>query len=192
MKRLHRSESSWLAALAVALVTIACGRKREPPVLPRPAPFIAFERDFTGFRDWPAVELPKLEAQGVTHTEGEAKEWVNAHPGTGRSSFPVGTMIVKEVTNREKKTQEIFAMVKRGGDYNLRGAPGWEWFELRERADESFAIVWRGINAPNGEDYAGDPLGGCNSCHQLAAKNDYVKTTTLTLSAKGSGKLAHD
>jgi hypothetical protein len=27
------------------------------------APFFAFERDFQDFRDWTAVELPKLEAQ---------------------------------------------------------------------------------------------------------------------------------
>lgn len=192
----HRSPGTTLVALlaplALALGASACGKKSEPPLLPKPVPFIAFERDFLGFRDWYAVELPKLEAQGVTHTEGEAKEWVNALPSPGRSSFPVGTMIVKEVTNREKETHEIFAMVKRGGDYNLRGAPGWEWFELRERPDETLAIVWRGINAPNGEDYAGDPLGGCNSCHQLAARNDFVKTTTLALASAGSGKLARD
>jgi hypothetical protein len=184
-------ESS-LLALAVASCLTACGKNHEPPVLPKPAPFIAFERDFSGFREWHSVELPKLEAQGVTHTEGEPREWVNALPAPGKRAFPVGTMIVKEVTNRETETHEIFAMVKRGGDYNLRGAPGWEWFELRERPDESLAIVWRGINAPNGEDYAGDPLGGCNSCHQLAAKNDFVKTTTLALGTAGAGKLAHD
>ena len=100
---------------------------------------------------------------------------MNARPAPGATSFPVGTMIVKEVRNEQKKTHEIFAMVKRGAGYNQRGAPGWEWFELTERRDESIAIAWRGINAPNGEDYAGDPLGGCNSCHELAAKNDYVR-----------------
>jgi len=51
------------------------------------------------------------------------------------------------------------------------------------------SIVWRGVNAPDGENYAGDPLGGCNSCHQLAAKNDYVKTPTLALGSAHSGKL---
>jgi hypothetical protein len=168
---------SWLACAVAA----GCGKKVEPPILPKPAPFIAFERDFQNFRDWIEVELPKVEAQGVTHTEGKAREYINALPAPGRTSFPVGTIIVKEVANEEKKTHEVFAMVKRGAEYNRSGAPGWEWFELKERADDSLAIVWRGINAPNGEDYAGDPLGGCNSCHQLSAKNDYVKTKSLAL-----------
>jgi hypothetical protein len=190
-----RSGASRCGAPLVALVAVlgssACGKKVDPPALPRAEPFIAFERDFQGFRDWREVDLPKLEAQGVTHTEGKAREYVNAFPAPGRSSFAVGTIIVKEVTNEEKKTHEVFAMVKRGGGYNRSGAPGWEWFELHERPDESIAIVWRGINAPNGESYAGDPLGGCNSCHQLAAKNDFVKTATLAL-AGASAKLARD
>ncbi|HEX6278046.1 MAG TPA: cytochrome P460 family protein [Polyangiaceae bacterium] len=146
---------------------------------------MAFERDFQDFRDWTEVPVPKLEAQGVTHTEGDVRQWINARPAPGATSFPVGTMIVKEVTNEAKKTYQVFAMVKRGGDYNRLGAPGWEWFELRERPDESLAISWRGINAPDGESYAGDPLGGCNSCHQLAAKNDYVKSATLALAPPG-------
>jgi len=178
----------WLASWGAT----GCGKKVEPPILPKPAPFIAFERDFQDFRNWSDVELPDVEAQGVTHTEGKAREYVNAFPAPGRTSFPVGTIIVKEVTNDQKKTHEIFAMVKRGAEYNRSGAPGWEWFELREREDESVAIVWRGINAPNGEDYAGDPLGGCNSCHQLSAKNDYVKTKSLALAGARPEKLASD
>ena len=181
-----------LAATFVLALACGCGTKSEPPELPKAAPFIAFERDFQGFRDWTAVELPKLEAQGVTHTAGETNEWINARPAPGAKSFPVGTMIIKEVRNEQKKTHEVFAMVKRGGDYNRSGAPGWEWFELRERPDESFAIRWRGVNAPDGENYAGDPLGGCNSCHRLSAQNDFVKTSTLTLGGAHSGKLARD
>lgn len=168
-------------SLVLAASALGCGKETEPAKLPKPAPFIAFERDFQDFRSWIEVDLPKLEAQGVTHTEGKAKEWMNARPAPDATSFPVGWIIVKEVTNDEKQSHDIFAMVKRGGDYNQRGAPGWEWFELVERPDESLAIVWRGINAPNGEEYAGDPLGGCNSCHQLAAKNDYVRTASLAL-----------
>jgi hypothetical protein len=181
MKRATLGACATLAVFACFVAMSGCGKKVEPHDLPRPAPFIAFERDFQGFRDWIEVELPKVEAQGVTHTEGEASEYINALPAAGKASFPVGTIIVKEVENEEKKTHKVFAMVKRGADYNQRGAPGWEWFELKQRADDSFAIAWRGINAPDGESYAGDPLGGCNSCHQLAAKNDYVKTATLRL-----------
>jgi hypothetical protein len=161
-------------------------------VLPKAEPFIAFERDFQDFRAWAEIEMPKVQAQGVTHTEGEARQWINGRPPPTATSFPVGTAIVKEVTDPAKKTRQIFAMVKRGAAYNRSGARGWEWFELRERSDESIAIVWRGVNAPDGESYAGDPLGGCNSCHELAVKNDYVKTPTLVLGGAAAGKLARD
>ena len=83
-------------------------------------------------------------------------------------------------------------MVKCGAAYNRSGAPGWEWFELRERPVASLAFVWRGVNAPDGESYGGDPLGGCNLCHSLAKKNDFVKTTTLALGSPAIGKLARD
>ena len=185
--------SAALRAISLAGVVAAsgCGKKAEPVRLPKPAPFIAFERDFQDFRAWTEVVMPRLEAQGVTHKLGKAREFINARPGSDTTAFPVGTIIVKEVTDDEKKTQ-LFAMVKRGSDYNRSGAHGWEWFELRERADESLAIVWRGINAPNGEDYAGDPVGGCNLCHELAKKNDFVKTTTLALGASHPNELLQD
>jgi hypothetical protein len=175
------TKTQWLVTMVIFFGAAGCGKDAEPPALPARTPFVAFERDFQDFRDWLEVEVPKLEPQGVTHTEGDVRQWINARPAPGATSFPVGTMIVKEVTNEAKKTHQVFAMVKRGGDYNRQGALGWEWFELGERPDESFAIAWRGMNAPAGDCYAGDPLGGCNGCHLLAAKNDYVKSTTLAL-----------
>jgi hypothetical protein len=41
--------------------------------------------------------------------------------------------------------------------------------------------VWRGLNAPAGESYGGDPFGGCNACHELAAANDYVRSPLVQL-----------
>jgi hypothetical protein len=111
-----------LAAFACLVDATACAKRAEPPVLPKAAPFIAFERDFRGFRDWIEVEIPKVEAQGVTHKLGKAREFVNALPAPGKTAFPVGTMIVKEVTDEEKKTHDVFAMVKRGADYNRKVA----------------------------------------------------------------------
>ena len=72
------------------------------------------------------------------------------------------------------------AMVKRGANFNALGARGWEWFELVE-GPRGVAINWRGLGAPDGEGYGGDPLGTCNSCHQMAAGNDFVLSEALTL-----------
>ena len=89
--------------------------------------------------------------------------------------------MVKELVEGAPEGHKLFAMVKRGGDYNAQGARGWEWFELRERDEGSIGIVWRGTNAPTGEHYGGDPSGGCNNCHDLALKNDYVRSRSVKL-----------
>ena len=102
-------------------------------------------------------------------------------PAREAREFPVGTIIVKQARLAARPEGQLFAMVKRGGGYNLRGAVGWEWFELAEREDKSVAIKWRGISAPSGEEYGGDPHGTCNVCHSEAKANDFVKSPALAL-----------
>ncbi len=133
------------------------GCEREPPlVLPRAEPFIALERDFQGFEGWHQIELPKREAQGITHRAGDAVEFVNQVPKPGQQSFPVGTILVKKVTSKEHG-REMFAMVKRGGGFNSAGAHGWEWFELVQREDDSIGIKWRGLTRRSARATAAPP-----------------------------------
>lgn len=179
-------------ALTAALLLLGLGGCRERPAprkLPASEPFVALERDFQDFTSWTKVDLSHRPAVGATHAEGEAHEYINQMPPPGARTFPVGTILVKTVKAKAApgdagapdRSADVFAMVKRGGGYNRNGSPGWEWFELRRRDDDTLGIVWRGINPPNGEGYGGDPAGGCNSCHQMATKNDYVHATALTL-----------
>lgn len=158
--------------------------------LPAGEPFIALERDFQGFEGWTKVNLSARPALGAAHAAGDAHEYINQVPPAGSHTFPVGTILVKTMKSEKRRTDagaaadgtDVFAMVKRGAGYNSKGSPGWEWFELRPRADKSLGIVWRGVNPPDGEGYGRDVTGGCNSCHQQAATNDYVKASALTLS----------
>lgn len=172
---------TWCALLYLALGA-GCGSGRSEPELPAREPFIALERDFQSFQRWTRVDLSNRPAHGESHAAGEAHEYVNRLPARGSSSFPVGTMLVKTVANLDHEEADVFAMVKRGGGYNRSGALGWEWFELRRRDDGSLGIVWRGLNPPSGEGYGGDPMGGCNGCHQMASHNDFVLASALTLS----------
>lgn len=174
---MRRAVSTGLALVALALPS--CSERAELS-LPAREPFIALERDFQGFEGWTKVALSKRPPVGETHAEGDAHEYVNQLPARGSREFPVGTILVKSV-DKDAKKQDILAMVKRGGGYNGRGAHGWEWFELRRREDDSVGIVWRGINPPSGEGYGGDPMGGCNGCHQMATNNDFVLAEALTL-----------
>jgi hypothetical protein len=153
-----------------------------------PEPFIAFEREFQAFRSWERFELGASAAQGTTHVEGDRRVFLNARPEAPSERFPVGTIIVKELMSGADRGHRLFAMVKRGGGYNRRGALGWEWLELFERGDGSVGVNWRGVDAPSDETYSGpvdgpasDPLGGCNGCHASATLNDYVKSRPLRL-----------
>lgn len=187
-----RSTTAALTCAFFLLVAAGCRAAPSGRKLPVREPFIALERDFQGFESWIKVDLSHRPAIGSTHIEGEAHEYVNQLPVPGAKVFPTGTIIVKTVKvpiaragtapGSAQERTDVFAMVKRGAGYNGAGTPGWEWFELRRREDESLGIVWRGINPPSGEGYGGDPLGGCNSCHQMAIKNDYVHASALTLS----------
>jgi hypothetical protein len=150
--------------------------------LPERTQFVALTRDFQDFRDWGYLSLGQRAAQGDTHAEGELRVFINALPLAQSDRFPVGTMIVKEALANQSEGQpkRHFAMVKRSADFNAQGAKGWEWFELTE-AQDVVAVGWRGLGAPDGETYGGDPAGSCNGCHQMAARNDYVLSKVLEL-----------
>jgi hypothetical protein len=139
--------------------------------------FIAFQRDFQGFTAWNRFELGSHEGVGdsTIHTKGKRTVYVNTLPASGAGSFATGTIIVKTM-----ETGEIFALVKRGGEYNKNGARGWEWFELGPSGSE-FVIVWRGITPPAGFCYGGIVGGACNDCHMAFAGNDFVGAALLDL-----------
>ena len=143
--------------------------------------FLAFASSFKGYRDWEAFPVPEGSGDGTVHTLGPRTEHLNKRPAEGATEFPVGTILVKETTTEALADRKVFAMVKRGGDYNAEGAAGWEWFELQNVTEQDVLIVWRGVGPPAGEMYGGDPAAGCNSCHVGGKANDYVLSTTVTL-----------
>lgn len=150
-----------------------------------PETFIALQRDFAAFESWPAYDIGQSQVAG--HPEGRHVVYLNRAPDGPSDTFPVGTMIVKTAESGPFTTWLVHAMVKRGGAYNLGGAPGWEWFELKLDEDRVPVLVWRGEAPPNGERYgclSGDcsDAPDCNQCHAEAASNDYVKTSLLDLS----------
>ena len=144
-------------------------------------PFLAFAKDFEGFRTWTSTPAGSATEPASTHTTGPRTVYVNREPKSGSAAFPVGTVIVKESADGPIESRTVFAMVKRGGGYNQDGAEDWEWFELLNRDDKTVSIVWRGVGPPVGEKYGGDPNGGCNGCHATSRNNDFVQTTGLQL-----------
>ena len=141
--------------------------------------FVAFAKDFVGFRDWQHYEVTIEDDAGPQHPEEVLVEYINKLPPSGASEFLPHTIIVKEP--KSPPSLSFFAMVKRGGNFNPDGARNWEWFELQNIDNGGILIVWRGVGPPNDDEYGGDPNGGgCNDCH-TPEHNDSVLAKALDL-----------
>ena len=194
-----------LSALALVVLAACSGGDDDGG---GPGTFLAFAPDFAGFHDWPHdpagapdggltddggfatapdAEVPPDGGQ-VAHDPSIPKTLFYKVPSfagvqdAGVREFPVGTIIVKETDGGELAARKVFAMVKRGGGYNVSGARNWEWFELDNLEGGTVRIRWRGVGPPAGEGYGGDKNGGCNTCHAGAVANDYVISANLDLS----------
>ncbi|HKP62389.1 MAG TPA: hypothetical protein VJV78_36900 [Polyangiales bacterium] len=148
---------------------------------------IAQQHDFADFEDWIAFETKVDGEHGGA--KGKITEYLSELPEPDSQSFPIGTKIAKTVETEAGLAPEIHAMVKRGGNFNPRGALDWEFFELQKNAKGTPVIIWRGTKPPNGEKYknllnpdANMMEADCNGCH-TEAQNDAVLSDALNLSA---------
>ncbi len=172
-------ESGWAASLAaVVLLTAGCGSSDEQQRDAGGGSYLAFASNFAGYEAWQhAASIGAEGAPAGVHDLGPMTVFWNQLPPAGAEEFEVGTIIVKQ-TDPGAATPQVFAMVKRGGDYNSAGARNWEFFELLPGSAAAPVILWRGVGPPNGESYGGDP-NTCNTCHSQAATHDYVWSTVL-------------
>ena len=113
---------------------------------------------------------------------GPLTTYINQTPPHGSAHFPVGTIIVKESSEADVTQRRVFAMVKRGGQFNVDGARNWEWFGLVNLSPTLELVEWRGEGPPSTVNY-GDSLTSCNDCHGGAASNDGVWTAGLSLAS---------
>lgn len=199
--------STWVlgaAALALGAAVGPAGCSVAPTAGLDGGIFLAFASDFDGFHGWPsapAMPSPTLPAvpggDGVVIPDGGAPDagaadggvhhlpltvYWNHPPPHGSTAFPLGTIIVKETNEADPTERQVFAMVKRGGDFNATGAINWEWFELVNQLDGSVTVNWHGYGPQTGTDkYGGDPS-VCNNCHKIAAPNDFAFSSALQLS----------
>jgi len=186
----------WSLCLAGALALAACGSSNPTvdagsttdagsvdagPIDAGPE-FEAVTADIANYFTWTVVTIP----DGDTG-EGTRYVYVNQLPPHGSTTWPTGTILVKESqTFGIHAGITIDAMVKRGGAFNpdidggypdggyMTGAHGWEWMGLNRIGDAGATIGWRGTVPPPNAGYG--PLNGdCNGCHTQATTNDDVK-----------------
>lgn len=151
--------------------------------------YIAVDRDFSTFESWSFFDLGL--GKHVVSQSGRKRVYINALPRAGDTEFRVGTIIVKVLELGEDPVNwQVHGMVKRGGDYNSKGAYGWEYFDFTLNADGVPRQNWRGEQTPDGESYqvtvftasgvVVEDVPDCNTCHQ-SGNNDAVNTPDLNL-----------
>ena len=183
-----------LSCLFAAIFGIGCGGGGSATDATDANPVVCvplFAPAFRDFHSWYSVPgvgpedagngIALAEADSGIHTVKPLVSYINHRPRPGSTSFPLGTIIVKEVNDGDLTSRQIFAMVKRGCGYNASGAVDWEWYELRNIDADNVLIVWHGYGPMSGESYGGNP-DTCNDCHKGAKANDYVWTTGFQLS----------
>jgi hypothetical protein len=186
-----------LAALALA----ACsGDDEGPRDLSGEPEFVAAEPDFAPFRSWQSFKLPDSDPiSDIVYPAGSRLAFLNQRPPHGATSYPVGTIIVKAIERgMGPQDWEIFAIAKRGRDYNAQGAIGWEFFLLDIDAGDVPRISSRGIMpsddgkgdaSPKPANASGYVVNGdilpCNICHGEAknAATDHIVSPLLAPSA---------
>jgi len=169
------------AVLGVAGAAAACSGDDAGSDTDGGACFIAFDPTFDGFRQWTSFSYnAPSDGDGGVHVSGPRIEYTKTLPPHGVAQFPVGSLIVKEVGIDDPANHHIFAMVKRGCDFNAQGAAGWEYFELTEVTGGA-TIKWRGVVAPAGDNYGADGS-NCNGCHAACTDNDSICSQYIRLS----------
>lgn len=148
----------------------ACHKKATDPsagedfVFTHPSQYEATADDFSKFSEWPVIG----EGSGAGNMLGNAhqpeavrkiyRRQLQANPNTVLRTYPVGTTIVKQVTDGDQVV-EITAMVKRGDAFDSDNG-NWEWFMLDP---SDLSITGRGASLMEGM---------CRSCHTQANAPD--------------------
>jgi len=132
------------------------------------ATFVAQAGDFQPFRSWRSVALGSQ--PNSADPPGRRVAFVSAAPDAAAHRYPIGSMIVKAIENTsDPHGWDLFAMAKRGGDFDPSGTHDWEFFLLRLEADDAIAILSRGtvLDDPTDAGAAYGSVGAifCSACH---------------------------
>ncbi|WP_053979256.1 cytochrome P460 family protein [Marinagarivorans algicola] len=99
----------------------------------KPSEFVGTLDDIKDYKSWTKVDevtgdnLANGGAHSTSGTRKTYKKQASASPYTEAGEYPIGTIIVKEITNTAGSITNLYAMIKRGGSFNVNGG-GWEWF----------------------------------------------------------------
>ena len=160
-------KSTQFLLLLVGVLTVACMPKNG-------SEFIANNDDFANFSKWTFVD--KVSGTSDNIKDAHLAENPNASrtiyvknnaDRTDNGKFPVGTILVKQYSDKSNKPLGATGMVKRGAGFNKEFG-GWEWFVLD--------VATGKIELDNTGAQTRGAIAKCNQCHAKTAENDYVFT----------------
>ncbi len=138
------------------------------------AEFVASDSDFAAYTKWTLVDRvsgPSETLQGAHQSSNPditRTIYIKANADrTDNGKFPVGTILVKQYTDKAGNITGGAGMVKRGGEFN-KDFGGWEWFNL-DLKNGKIAVNASGAQTRGA-------IGACNACHAKTATDDYVFT----------------
>ncbi len=150
---------------------------------PVPSDCTSYETTWTSF-DLGGDDAGASDVDACAHVlDVPRTAYMNKTPAHGSTSFPVGTMIIKEIrTTPDPSTWQVFAMAKVGGNFDPgSGCVGWEWYGLDPPdGGGTCHFQWSGTQPATSETYAS--CGPCATCHSAAQNNDCVIAPELSLS----------
>ena len=102
-------------ALGAVLILVGCGGGGGNPQPDASTPFLAFATDFTGYHSWQHYDTSDAGVLVGIHDGRPITEYINDLPPHGSTTFPIGTIVVKEVSGPEPDggSHPVLAMVKR-------------------------------------------------------------------------------
>jgi len=163
----------YFTVLLFCILILSCYKPDDGSI---PEPFIATSSSFSGYKTWklesttkgPAILLGAAH-QGLNDSVTRKVYFKDGKTRVG-SSYPIGTLIVKEATDTSGKVIEVTAMAKRGNNFNA-SAGNWEWFVLNTNGTGNILKDSTGIEMRGGSTMMG---GMCNSCHNAASAKDFT------------------
>lgn len=132
----------------------------------KPSEFIATVDDFKDYKSWTKIDEVTGDnpANNGAHTTSGIrktyKKQPSASPYVEAGEYPIGTILVKEITNTSGAITAMYAMVKRGGNFNQDGG-GWEWFvpnnTLTNKGSQGASTFCGGCHKKAGDTTQTDP-----------------------------------
>ncbi len=152
-------------AVAGLLLASLLGSCHEPP--PERVPTLD---DFAGFQTW--TRTPIVTTDVYPHA-------IYSSPLADRGApWALGAAFVRAEESGPPSAWLLHGMARRGGDFNVGLATGWEFFGLFVDEHGATQLIWRGEHPPLGAGYvqpdtgvpdagpSGLPDGDCNACHR--------------------------